>query len=82
MLFSPNGQRLLASFDKGSIFVWTADGHEITHLSMDKHDVTDFTVPFDGAWIAAGDSAGYLTVWEATSWQTLARVHANTGVAG
>lgn len=76
VLFSPDGHRLLASFDNGYLFVWTRDGDEITRLATEKHDITDFAMSPDGDLLAAGDSAGDLSVWDATLWQLLARVHA------
>ena len=76
VLFSPDGQRLLASFDNGSLFVWTRDGDEITRLTTEKHDISDFAVSPGGNFLAAGESAGNLWVWDALTWHILHSGHA------
>lgn len=76
VLFSPDGKRLLASFDNSSLSVWTQDGDEITRLTTEKHDITDFAMSSESNILAAGDSAGNLWMWDALTWRLLHSGHA------
>jgi WD40 repeat protein len=74
--FSVDGQRLLASFDNGYLFVWTRDGDEITRLAVEKRNITDFALSPEGDCLAAGDSIGDFWLWDALTWQLVHSGHA------
>ena len=68
LAYLPDGRRVVAGSDKGTVTVWNLESGEQEGTSMKhKRKISGFAVALDGTNIVGGDNDGNITVWNAKS---------------